>query len=161
MTDLSGANPFEQHAERAKSAPERRKEAAKAKGAATREKKRGLAGKSEYEIEQEGAQRRIYTAWRKQTIDALLADEAFGLRVLDLRKFLKRLTVDDAPELLRRVSEPWLVTAPEDVRWECLRMVSHHVARVRVKAGLFVFDDGWGDEEKSVVGKAREILGFG
>ena len=84
---------------------------------------------------------RRYRAQKKAEIEQLLGNSEH------LRKFqatLNHFSIEDADRMVAYVQDEcrkWLRTAPEDIRFAALQMVSHRVQRIRARAGLAVFDD--------------------
>ena len=148
---------WDNYAQATKTAAEKRAE----KAALTRKEKRELAAReNQQRLDESDELSKSYRHHRKKDLEKLLEDPAFGLRCQDLVKFLRRMTIADSAELLRRVSEPWLIHAPNWVRFEVLRRVSHHIIRVRRANMLPDIDDGvpWLGEKETLFSRVKGAL---
>lgn len=83
-----------------------------------------------------------YRKWKADELRELLAGP-WGLEIVRLRKFIRRLALDDAPTLIAHVAGlPWIpLLSPARLR-SLRSMVAHGVLRLRLRNGLPPFDDG-------------------
>jgi hypothetical protein len=87
---------------------------------------------------------RRYRAQKKAQIEQLFAEPVYGERLRKFNATLGHFGIEHADLMVAYVAscaKNWLRTAPEDIRFCALQMVSHRVQRIRARAGLVVFDD--------------------
>lgn len=65
----------------------------------------------------------------------------FGRSIVDLERFLRRMTIDDSAALIDLVKRSGLKSADVNTRWVALRMVTNGIAHVRAVNGYPPFDD--------------------
>jgi len=139
-------NHFIKYGESIISAPQRARERANEKRAATR------AQRTQEKALQE--RHELFALWKKhhrEQSDGLLAGP-HGAAAQELMDFMQGMTLGDGEELLDRVrAGPWRV-ADEDTRFIVLSLIDSGLVRLREKNGLPPFDDSipWLGEELTV-----------
>ena len=84
---------------------------------------------------------RGYRKWKAQQLRDLLAG-THGRNIVELRKFMRRLTIADAPALLALIpSLTWLFEITPERRFLVRSMIAAQIGRIRLRAGFHVFDD--------------------
>jgi hypothetical protein len=135
------ASSFEALADRQITAPRKaRARAAKNRQQALRERDQQVAA---------------WRGWRRQGIDALLAGP-YGSEAHDLIEFLRTLTFESGPELVKRCG-PWVAADP-DTRFLVVSLINTAIAALREKHNLAPFDDALPGEPPTVFQIIRECL---
>ena len=84
---------------------------------------------------------RAYRLYKAQQLRELL-EGPHGRNIVALRKFMRRLTISDAPALISHVeSLAWLWDITPERRALVRSMISAQIVRIRARAGLHPFDD--------------------
>jgi hypothetical protein len=100
-----------------------------------------------------------YQAVKAEEREKLLAGP-YGAELREVIEFLERLTPERGAELVRWVQAlEWLKTAPPDLRFEALHLISGAITSLRESQGLPAFDDPVFSERTSVFLRIRELLG--
>jgi hypothetical protein len=101
---------------------------------------------------------RLWKKWRRERLEALLADPHYGEPMRALLDFCKTVTGPSA--LIDFVKAgPWANT-DADIRFEILALVDAVIIRRREKMGKAPFDDSvpWSDEPPHAFECIRELL---
>jgi hypothetical protein len=146
-------NPFEALAAAEKPAWEKRKERIADKRAAT------FAARVKADDEAEQLTK-LYNAMRRGRL-AALESGPYGEGVKALRKFLRTMTLESAPDLIevvRCAHAGWLGEADPDTRHEVLDLISRGITSLRERNGLTPYDDPMPDEPLNAFLEIREML---
>jgi hypothetical protein len=135
MTDAT--NPFEAFADasrspRAKAFLDKPPRASKAAMAPTPAQKREREARD---------LSRAYRRYKTEQLRELLAGP-HGRNIVELRKFMRRLTMGDAPALLAHLASLiWLAELSVERRQLVCALISGQIVRIRARAGLHPYDD--------------------
>ena len=115
--------------------------------------------KADKEQRDEQVQFKLYRRANRVALTALLANPVIGDKVSALVKFLKTLGPESAPTLVDYIDRSeWLKRAEQDVREQCLSIISNAIMKVRLQQGLPPFDDSLGDEPLTAFQRIRLML---
>lgn len=94
---------------------------------------------------------------RAERIEILKAEP----RLLDFMRYLRRITVEQADELLEAIEQSdWLMHAPQSVRAFALSRIARKQEKIRLNAGLVLLDDPM-PPETSLFFEAQKLLRIG
>lgn len=141
--DLS-QNPFEAFANDAKSprqrAYEQRKAAKLTMTPAEAERQRAPTP-ADKRLREKHTLATEYRRWKAEQLRELLAGP-HGRAIVELRKFIRRLGIADAPALMAHVrSLSWLFQIAPERRYQVRSMISYGIVRLRLRNGFCAFDD--------------------
>jgi hypothetical protein len=112
---------------------------------------------AEKELQERDDLLHIWTKWRCERIEALLAGP-HGAKARLLVAFLERMTLDHGPQLIEFVRVgAWHHTDP-DTHFEILSLINSALITLRERAGLPLFDDALPDEEPTAFLIIREMF---
>lgn len=152
-------NPFELVGDSLLSAPVRRKQEAAAARAQKKAARLATMTESEKREEEAAALFRQYRAWQRERLADQMEGE-FGEMIRPLVAFLRKMTLDDHAELVRRIDEArsWLRDAPRETRLVMLRAVSDAICRIRTNAFLPPIDDALPGEPPTAYQVVRPMI---
>lgn len=152
-------NPFETMAETQIAAPVRRKQEQAAARAQKKAARLATMTESEKREEEAATLFRQYRAWQRQRLADQMEGE-FGEMIRPLVAFLRKMTLDDHAEMVRRIegARSWLRTAPRETRLVVLRAVSDAVCRIRINAFLPPIDDALPGEPPTAYEVVRPMI---
>ena len=103
----------------------------------------------------------LYRAAKRRQYEELFAIPAHGEKLKKFQATLNHFGADDADRMLEYVrASVWLHAAPKDFRHVALEMISQRIQRIRVRAGLPVFDDPMPGEDDDVFQLCKKALGL-
>lgn len=103
----------------------------------------------------------LYRAAKRRQYQELFAVPVHGEQLRKFQATLNHFGIDDADRMLAFVrAQTWLHAAQADFRHAALEMISARIQRVRVRAGMPVFDDPLPGTKESVFQKCKRELGL-
>lgn len=149
-------NPFEAFADAAKTPRQRAYEAKRSGGAALprvvmtpgeraqKERHAENLAKGKPQEMRELERRKLSRAYRRYKAERLrdLLAGPHGRNIVDLRKFMRRLTIDDAGALVDHIPTcRWIWELDADRRHQVRELIAARIVRIRQLAGFHPFDD--------------------
>lgn len=104
-------------------------------------------------------QLRLYREHHREELEIARRGE-FGPQLLELEKFMRRMTIDDGAALVDLVKRSRLAQADKFARIVVLRLVDDAIARLRAQNGLAPFDDSLPGKPPKVFEQIRAELGL-
>jgi hypothetical protein len=104
----------------------------------------GERAAAERALKERDQQYRLYRAAKRQQYEELFADPVHGERLRKFQATLNHFGPGDAKAMIAFVADSnyaWLRNAPPDIRHAALEMIDSRIQRIRIRAGLPVFDD--------------------
>jgi hypothetical protein len=101
----------------------------------------------------------LYRAAKRRQYEELFATPVHGERLRKFQATLNHFGTEDADRMLAFVqAQAWLHAAPKDFRCTALEMIGARIRRIRVKAGMPVFDDPLPGEDDDVFQLCKQEL---
>ena len=152
MTDAP--NLFDVFAEAVKPSWAKTRERALEKSEATRAK-----SKAEKQLDEDEMLERLWLKGETQRRRELLSG-TWGVEIKALVKFLKTLTLADAPKLIDVIEAAnWISTMPNETRIQVLRIVDRRIGEIVRDEGLPYPDDAMPGEEPRAYQVIRDLMG--
>jgi hypothetical protein len=102
-------------------------------------------------------QLQYWQQWRGERLQSLLSGP-HGQAAWQLMQFLDKMTIHDAPALIKLVKPGKWQRADPDTRFEVLALIDEHIIKLREAHGLAPMDDGLTDEDLTALQQIREML---
>jgi hypothetical protein len=100
---------------------------------------------------------RIWTKWRRERVDVLLAGP-HGAKAQALIEFLQTMALDDGPQLIELVRAGDWHLANADTRFEILSVINTAITTLHERHGLPPFDDGIPPDHERTAFIIREMF---
>ncbi|ACL57589.1 hypothetical protein [Methylobacterium nodulans] len=118
-----------------------------------------LGLKGETKLREDEQLSKLYRAWKRQKLQALL-DGPFGEQIRDLDRFMRRMELADGPALIARVEAvAWIQEMDADARHDLLSLIGRRIALMRERNGLEPFNDGVPGDPPRAFERIKQIMG--
>jgi hypothetical protein len=112
-------------------------------------------------LEDAARQYRLYRAAKRRQYEDLFADPVHGEPLRKFRATLNHFGPNDAERMIAFVADSnyaWLRNTAPDIRHAALELVDARIQRIRIRAGMAVFDDPLPGEPDDVFQACKRTL---